>query len=111
MTPQAGAQDQINGDKPGIYTMRQLNQKTATVLEEIGKNGPALITRHGHFVAMITPLGGQVESRVLSEMAREIGKQRSAASPQAPALQLPGTESHPAITSTAPSWLAGIWHS
>ena len=60
MTQQAGAQDQINGDKPGIYTMRQLNQKTATVLEEIGKNGPALITRLGRFVAKITPLGEEV---------------------------------------------------
>ena len=68
--------------------MRQLGQKTAFVIEQIEKNGPALITRYGHFVAMITPLGGQVESRVLSEMAREIGQQRSAASPQAPALQL-----------------------
>ena len=42
-------------------------------IEETGK--PAFITRHGRFVAIIKPLPpGQVESRVLAEMAREIGK-------------------------------------
>ena len=106
-----GPSSQVNDGKPDIYTVRQLGQKTAFVIEQIEKNGPALITRHGHFVAVIAPLGGQVESRVLSEMAREIGQQRSAASPQAPALHLSGTGSHRAITSTAPSWLARIWHS
>lgn len=54
--------------------MRDLNQRTAVVMREVEKTGkPALITRHGRFVAMITPLAlGVVESRVLSEMAREI---------------------------------------
>lgn len=76
MTPQEGAQDQGNGDKPDVYTMRQLNQRTASVINRvIDKNGPALITRNGHFVATISPLRGDVESRVLSEMAREIGRQ------------------------------------
>ena len=43
-------------------------------MAEVEKTGkPAFITRHGRFVAMITPLAaGQVESRVLAEMAREI---------------------------------------
>ena len=80
---QVGVHDQVNEDKPGVYTMRQLNQQTAFVMDQIEKNGPALITRHGHFVAMITPLRGDVESRVLSEMAREIGKRGT--SSQAPA--------------------------
>ena len=70
-----GSSSQVNDDKPDVYTVRQLGQQTAFVMDQIEKNGPALITRHGHFVAMITPLRGDVESRVLSEMAREIGKQ------------------------------------
>jgi antitoxin (DNA-binding transcriptional repressor) of toxin-antitoxin stability system len=35
---------------------------------------PALITRYGRFVAVITPLEPGLEARVLAEMAREIGK-------------------------------------
>jgi prevent-host-death family protein len=59
-----------------IYTMRELNQRTAEVMREIEEHKvPAFITKHGRFVAMITPLEtGQVESRVLSEMARQINK-------------------------------------
>jgi prevent-host-death family protein len=57
-----------------VYTMRDLNQQTASIMTQVEKTGkPAFITRHGRFVAMITPLApGQVESRVLAEMAREI---------------------------------------
>jgi antitoxin (DNA-binding transcriptional repressor) of toxin-antitoxin stability system len=57
-----------------VFTMRDLNQWTARIMSEVEKTGkPAFITRHGRFVAMITPLApGQVESRVLAEMAREI---------------------------------------
>jgi prevent-host-death family protein len=57
-----------------VYTMRDLNQQTASIMSQVEKTGkPAFITRHGRFVAMITPLApGQVESRVLAEMAREI---------------------------------------
>ena len=63
MTPQEGAQDQGNGDKPDVYTMRQLNQRTASVINRvIEKNGPALITRLGRFVAVIMPL--EAESRI-----------------------------------------------
>jgi antitoxin (DNA-binding transcriptional repressor) of toxin-antitoxin stability system len=79
---QVGVHDQVNEDKPGVYTMRQLNQQTAFVMDQIEKNGPSLITRLGRFVAMITPLRGDVESRVLSEMAREIGKREPGASSQ-----------------------------
>jgi len=74
------ASSQVNDDKPDVYTMRQLNQQTAFVMGEIEKNGPALITRHGRFVAAISPLKGDLESRVLSEMAREIGKRGAGAS-------------------------------
>jgi antitoxin (DNA-binding transcriptional repressor) of toxin-antitoxin stability system len=57
-----------------VFTMRDLNQQTARTMNEIEKTGqPAFITKHGRFVAIITPLApGQVESRVLAEMAREI---------------------------------------
>lgn len=84
MTPQEGAKDQGSGDKPDVYTMRQLNQQTASVLNGvIEKNGPALITRLGRFVAVITPLDEELESRVLSDMAKEIASQGPGASPQA----------------------------
>jgi antitoxin (DNA-binding transcriptional repressor) of toxin-antitoxin stability system len=82
VTPRVEAQDQVHGDKPGIYTMRQLNQQTAFVIDQIEKNGPALITRLGRFVARITPLRWDLEARVLSEMAQEIGKREPSASPQ-----------------------------
>lgn len=58
-----------------IYTMRDLNQHTAEVMRDIEEHGPAFITKHGRFVAVIKPLGGQVESRVLAEMAREISEE------------------------------------
>lgn len=52
-----------------VYTVSQLSQQCAQVLEQINASGrPAAVTRHGKFVAMITPLAGsQVESVVLSE--------------------------------------------
>lgn len=60
-----------------VYTMRELNQQTARIMGQIEKTGkPAFITRHGRLIALIQPLApGQVESRVLAAMAREIGKQ------------------------------------
>ena len=67
---------QVDGGEALVYTMRDLNQQTARIMNEIEKTGKtAFITRHGRFVAVIKPLApGQVESRVLAEMAREIGK-------------------------------------
>jgi antitoxin (DNA-binding transcriptional repressor) of toxin-antitoxin stability system len=67
---------QIGGDAALVCTMRDLGQQTARVMAEIENSGqPAFITRHGRFVAVITPLApGQVESQVLAEMAREIGE-------------------------------------
>ena len=82
MTPHEGAQDQGNGDKPDVYTMRQLNQRTASVINGVEKNGPALITRLGRFVAVIMPVEQDLESRVLTEMAREIGSRGPDASSQ-----------------------------
>jgi antitoxin (DNA-binding transcriptional repressor) of toxin-antitoxin stability system len=67
----------IDDDEPLVYTMRELNQQTARIMNEIEKRArPGFITRHGRFVAMIVPLQpGQIESQMLSQMAREIGKQ------------------------------------
>ncbi len=52
-----------------IITARELNQRTAAVLEEVNRSGrPALVSRHGQFIAMITPLADRsVESVVFAE--------------------------------------------
>ena len=70
----------VGDDDALVFTMRDLNQQSARIMTEIEKTGkPAFITRHGRFVAMITPLApGQVESQVLAEMAYEIGKRTTA---------------------------------
>jgi antitoxin (DNA-binding transcriptional repressor) of toxin-antitoxin stability system len=56
--------------------MRELNQQTARIMSEMEETQkPVFITRHGRFFAIITPVApGEIETRVLSEMAREIGK-------------------------------------
>jgi len=66
----------VDDDEALVFTMRELNQQTARVIDEIEKAGkPAVITKHGRFVAIIRPLTpGQVESVVLAAMAREIGQ-------------------------------------
>jgi antitoxin (DNA-binding transcriptional repressor) of toxin-antitoxin stability system len=88
----------VDGDDPLVYTVRDLNQRTASIISEIEMAGkPAFITRHGRFVAMITPLAsGQVESRVLAEMAREIGE------PTPTDLQLLGTDKRQAPGRSSP---------
>lgn len=65
-----------DGDEALVFSMRELDQQTAQVMSEIEKTGrPAIITRDGRFVATITPLApGQVESRVLPEIAGRIAK-------------------------------------
>ena len=67
---------QDSDDGPLVYTMRDLNQQTARIMAEIEKTGkPAVVTMRGRSVAIITPLApGQVESRILAEMAHEIAK-------------------------------------
>lgn len=64
----------MGGGEALVYSMRELNQRLAQIMSEIERTGRiAFITRHGRFIAMITPLApGQVEARVLDEMAREI---------------------------------------
>jgi antitoxin (DNA-binding transcriptional repressor) of toxin-antitoxin stability system len=52
-----------------VYSVTQLNQHTAQVLEEINKSGrAAVVTKRGKFVALIKPLESlDIESVVLSE--------------------------------------------
>lgn len=60
--------DRIQLDKARVVPMRELNQRTAAVLDEINNCGePAVVTKHGRFVALITPIAHLgVESMVLS---------------------------------------------
>ncbi|GAA3947480.1 type II toxin-antitoxin system Phd/YefM family antitoxin [Actinoplanes auranticolor] len=53
-----------------VYTMRELNQQTAEVLRQINQDGrPAAITRHGRFVALITPLADRnIEAVLLDQL-------------------------------------------
>jgi prevent-host-death family protein len=71
-------------EAPRVYTMTELNQQTARVLEEVNEAGrPAVITRHGRFVAMLSPLAaGQVESTALSRgpVAEELRRRQAAES-------------------------------
>jgi antitoxin (DNA-binding transcriptional repressor) of toxin-antitoxin stability system len=40
-----------------LYEMRDLNQRTTEVIQQINESGePAIITRQGRFVAIISPL-------------------------------------------------------
>jgi antitoxin (DNA-binding transcriptional repressor) of toxin-antitoxin stability system len=66
----------VDGDEVLVYSMRELSRQTVRIMMEIEQAGrPAIITRDGRFVAIITPLApGQVESRVLPEMARQFAK-------------------------------------
>ena len=66
----------MGGGEALVYTMRDLNQRSSHIMGEIETTGKtAFITRHGRFIAIISPLAhGQIESRVLAEMAREITK-------------------------------------
>ena len=57
-----------------VYTMRDLNQNTARVMNEIREAGkPAFITSYGRFIAVIQPLEpGQIEQQALAAIARDI---------------------------------------
>jgi antitoxin (DNA-binding transcriptional repressor) of toxin-antitoxin stability system len=62
-------------DQVQVYTMRHLNQHTASTIEEINQSGkPAIITRHGRFVAAIYPLAHKpgIESRAVARALEEL---------------------------------------
>jgi antitoxin (DNA-binding transcriptional repressor) of toxin-antitoxin stability system len=59
--------EKVNLRQSRVVTMRELNQQTSTVIDEINESGqPALLTKHGRFVAMITPLESRIESIVFA---------------------------------------------
>jgi hypothetical protein len=65
------------GDEALVFSMSELDPRTVHIISEIETAGkPAFIAKDGRFVAVITPLApGQVESRVLPVMARQIAQQ------------------------------------
>jgi prevent-host-death family protein len=62
----------VRNDEVRIYKVRDLNHDTARVLKEVNDSGrPAVITKHGRFVAMLTPLEGRnVEGLLLDAVLR-----------------------------------------
>lgn len=70
-----------------VYTVRDLDQDSARIMSQVEETGqPAFITRNGRFIAIIKPLApGQIESRVLAEISRQVGKRGRAAITQQPA--------------------------
>lgn len=56
-----------------IYTLAELHLHTADVLREINESGePAVITRHGRFLAVITPVAGiNLEGKLIGEFLKE----------------------------------------
>jgi antitoxin (DNA-binding transcriptional repressor) of toxin-antitoxin stability system len=59
--------------KPVTFTMRYLNQKTAKAMQTVNDaKAPAVITRHGQFVALIFPLADvNVESALLGAIVEQ----------------------------------------
>ena len=64
----------MTADDAQVYTLHDLTERTAEVIEEIREAGkPAFITAHGRFIAVITPLEpGQVEQQALAAIARAL---------------------------------------
>jgi hypothetical protein len=67
----------IDDDQALVFTAEELPQQAPRIMSMIERLArPVYLTRRGRFVAVIQPLRpGEIESRVLGEMAREIGKQ------------------------------------
>jgi antitoxin (DNA-binding transcriptional repressor) of toxin-antitoxin stability system len=67
-----------------VYTVQDLNQQAARIMSQVEKaREPAFITRNGRFIAIIRPLApGQIESRVLAEISREVSKRAEATAAQ-----------------------------
>lgn len=57
-----------------IITARELSRDTAAVLNELNeKNEPAIVSRHGKFVALLTPLAGaKLELHALQALSSEL---------------------------------------
>ncbi|WP_236244208.1 type II toxin-antitoxin system Phd/YefM family antitoxin [Streptomyces sp. CC210A] len=61
---------EINLGSARIVTMRELSANAAAVVRDINKDGrPALVTKHGRFVAVLTPIAGvRVEAIAIEKM-------------------------------------------
>ena len=70
-------QERVGYGDARLFTMRDLNHDTAGVIQAINDSGePAVITKHGRFVALITPLAGRnFEGRLVGELLRQ-GQER-----------------------------------
>jgi hypothetical protein len=74
-----------DGDEALLFSIGELDQQTVRIMSQIEEaSKPAVITRDGRFIAVITPLAhGQAESVAMPEIARQIAKQgRPIAFPQ-----------------------------
>jgi prevent-host-death family protein len=62
----------VINDEVKIFKVSDLNQDTAGVLKQINEGGrPAVVTKHGRFIAMITPLEGRnVEGLLVDAVLR-----------------------------------------
>lgn len=69
--------------EPQIVTIRGFIETTAEIIREMHRTShPVFITSHGRFTAMLIPLkDGEVEKRVLAEMAREIADRTAGEEP------------------------------
>lgn len=67
-------ESEVRQGQDRLYTMRELNQNTANVLREINDDGrPAIITRHGRFIAAIVPLASAgLEGKLANKLIDEI---------------------------------------
>lgn len=65
-----GTDERLHLGEARIVTMRELSQRTAQVMAEVNESGrPALITRHGRFLAVLWPVPtAKIESFLLSNM-------------------------------------------
>lgn len=67
--------ERLHLDEARIVTMRELSQKTSDVMEEVVQSGkPAVITRHGRFLAVLSPIQQEkVESFLLANLDEFLG--------------------------------------
>lgn len=61
---------EINLGNARIVTMRELSNNAANVVRDVNEDGrPALVTKHGRFVAVLTPIAGvRVEAIAIEKM-------------------------------------------
>ena len=65
---------EVNLASARIVTVRELTRATAEVLRSVNESGePAVVTRHGRFVAVISPLeGARLEVYAMGRLAERL---------------------------------------